>query len=283
MAAVTEHSRSAHTTVIQAERGFALPDLRELWAFRDLIVLLVRRDIAIRYRQSAIGALWAVIQPVALAGVFSLFLGRLARVPSAGAIPYPLFALAGMVMWIYIQQAFSRSSESTIAAGALISKVYFPRLAFPLVAVAAPAVDFAIAFVVLVIAMVLYGHPPGLELLAAPAVFGLAAATALGLGLWMSAVAVRFRDVQHLVPFISQVTLFITPIVYAFDLVPEAVRPVYALNPLVGVMEAWRWTLFGEMSVSPALVLIPVAVSITLIVTGAFVFRRAERGFADHL
>jgi lipopolysaccharide transport system permease protein len=283
MAVATERSRSAQTTVIQAERGFALPDLRELWAFRDLIVLLVRRDVAVRYRQSAIGALWAVIQPVALAGVFSLFLGQLARVPAAGDVPYPLFALAGMVMWIYIQQAFSRSSESTVAAGALISKVYFPRLAFPLVAVSAPAVDFAIACVVLVIAMLLYGQSPGLELLAVPAVFALAAATALGLGLWMSAVAVRYRDVQHVVPFISQVALFVTPVVYAFDLVPESVRPIYALNPLVGVMEAWRWSLFGEMSVTPALILIPVVVSVVLIVTGAFVFRRAERGFADHL
>ena len=276
-------SHSGHPTVIQPEHGFALPDLRELWDFRDLIVMLVRRDVAIRYRQSAVGALWAVVQPVALAGVFSLFLGRLNRVPSAGGIPYPLFALAGMVMWIYIQQAFSRSSESTIAAGTLISKVYFPRLAIPLVAAVAPAVDFAFAFVVLIAAMFLYGEPPGLELLAAPAVFLLAAGTALGLGLWLSAVAVRFRDVQHLVPFLTQVTLFITPIVYAFDLVPETVRPLYALNPLVGVMEAWRWALFGEMTAPPGLVLVPVFVSLILITVGAMFFRRSERTFADHL
>jgi lipopolysaccharide transport system permease protein len=283
MAVTAERPRSEHTTVIEAEHGFTAPNLRELWEFRDLVRLLVRRDVAIRYRQSAVGAAWAVIHPVALAGVFSLFLGRLAKVPSVGDIPYPLFALAGMVMWIYIQQAFSRTAESTVASGALISKVYFPRLAIPLVAVAAPAVDFCVAFVVLVGAMLLYGEIPGPQIVLAPFVLLLGAATALGLGLWMSAVAVRFRDIAHLVPFMTQVTLFITPIVYAFDLVPAALRPIYALNPLVGIMEAWRWTLFGEMSASPLLVLIPVVVSCVLIVTGAVFFHRAERSFADHL
>jgi lipopolysaccharide transport system permease protein len=284
MAVETEPTRrSGHVTVIQAERGFSAPNLRELWEFRDLVLLLVRRDVAVRYRQTAIGALWAVIQPVALAGVFSLFLGRLARVPSAGDVPYPLFALTGMVMWLYVQQAFTRSSESTIAAGTLLSKVYFPRLAIPLVAVAAPAVDFAVAFVVLIAAMVAYGHPPDVTVLAAPLVWLLAAATALGMGLWTSALAVRFRDVQHVVPFLAQVLLFITPIVYSFELVPEPWRPIYAINPLVGVMEAWRWALFGEMSADPALVLIPVVVSVILIATGAVFFRRAERSFADHV
>jgi lipopolysaccharide transport system permease protein len=283
MAVTAERPRSEHTTVIEAEHGFTAPNLRELWEFRDLVRLLVRRDVSIRYRQSAVGAAWAVVHPVALAGVFSLFLGRLAKVPSVGDIPYPLFALAGMVMWIYIQQAFARTSESTVASGALISKVYFPRLVLPLVSVVAPAVDFLVAFVVLLCAMLLYGVAPGPQLLLAPFVLALAGATALGLGLWMSAIAVRYRDIAQLVPFLAQVTLFITPIVYAFDLVPTALQPIYALNPIVGVMEAWRWVVFGEVPALPFVVLVPVLVSAVLIVTGAIFFRRAERTFADHL
>jgi lipopolysaccharide transport system permease protein len=188
-----------------------------------------------------------------------------------------------MVMWLYFQQAFSRSSESTVSAGPLISKVYFPRLAIPLVAVVAPIVDFAVAFVVLLGVMTLYGHPPGIEIFAGPAVLLLAVAVALGLGLWFSSLAVKYRDVQHVVPFLTQVGLFITPIVYPFELVPERLQPLYAMNPMVGVMEAWRWALFGEMSASPVLVLIPAVVSVGLVVTGAVVFRRSERTFADYV
>jgi lipopolysaccharide transport system permease protein len=275
--------RPTHDVVIEAETGLGRPSLRELWDARDLVRLLVRRDVAVRYRQTAVGALWAIIQPLALAAVFSVFLGRLARVPSPGDIPYPLFALSGMVMWLYIQQAFSRSSESTVAAGTLISKVYFPRLAIPIVAVLSPAVDFFVASGVLLVVMTAYGHPPGLTVLAIPLVFALAMATTLGIGLWFSSLAVRYRDVQHVVPFLTQVALFITPIVYSFELIPEQLRPLYALNPLVGVMEAWRWAIFGRMSAPPALVLVPITVSVVLIVSGSLVFRRAERSFADYL
>jgi lipopolysaccharide transport system permease protein len=275
-------ARGAHTTVIEPERGFAPPSLRELWEARDLVGLFIRRDVSVRYRQTAVGALWAVVQPLALAGVFSVFLGLLAKVPSPADLPYPVYALSGMVMWLYFQQAFSRSAESTVSAAPLIAKVYFPRLSIPLVAVAGPVVDFAVALVVLLAVMTAYGHPPGWQIVAAPGVLALAMATALGLGLWLSSVAVRYRDVQHVVPFLTQVGLFITPIVYPFDLVPDRLQPLYALNPMVGVMEAWRWTLFGEMTASPLVVLVPAVGGAILIFTGAIFFRRAERTFADY-
>jgi homopolymeric O-antigen transport system permease protein len=283
MAAVPEiAARGAHTTVIEPEHRFARPNLGELWDARYLVWLLLRRDVSVRYRQTAIGALWAVVQPVTLAAVYSVTLGVLANVPSQADIPYPVYALSGMVMWLYVQQAINRSSDSTVSAAHIISKVYFPRVALPVVAVVGPVVDLAVGFVVLLVVMTAYGHPPGIEILAAPAVVLLAMATALSLGLWFSAVAVRYRDVQHVVPFLMQIGLFITPIVYPFDLVPDRLQPLYALNPLVGIMEVWRWTLFGEMTASWELVLIPVAVSLVLIVAGSVFFRRAERTFADY-
>lgn len=283
MAAVPEiAARGAHTTVIEPEHRFARPNLGELWDARYLVWLLLRRDVSVRYRQTAIGALWAVVQPLTLAAVYSVTLGVLANVPSQAGIPYPVYALSGMVMWLYVQQAINRSSDSTVSAAHIISKVYFPRVALPVVAVVGPVVDLAVGFVVLLVVMTAYGDPPGIEILAAPAVVLLAMATALSLGLWFSAVAVRYRDVQHVVPFLMQIGLFITPIVYPFDLVPDRLQPLYALNPLVGIMEVWRWTLFGEMTASWELVLIPVAVSIVLIVAGAVFFRRAERTFADY-
>ena len=283
MEAVTETvAQGTHTTVIEPDRRFALPNLRELWDARYLVWLLLRRDVSVRYRQTAIGALWAVVQPLTLAAVYSVTLGLLANVPSPGDIPYPLYALSGMVMWLYIQLAISRSSDSTVSAAHIITKVYFPRLSLPLVAVIGPVVDLGVGFVVLVVVMTAYGRPPGPEILAAPAVVLLAMATAFSLSLWFSAVVVRYRDVQHVVPFLLQVALFITPIVYPFDLVPERLQPIYAVNPLVGIMEAWRWTVFGQMSASPALVLIPVGVSVVLATTGAVFFRRAERTFADY-
>lgn len=277
-----EPGHGPHVTVIEPEHRFAWPDLRELWEARYLVWLLLRRDISVRYRQTAIGALWAIVQPLTLAAVFSLTLGVLAKVPSPGDLPYPLYALSGMVMWLYILQGISRSSDSTVSAAHIISKVYFPRVALPIVAAVGPVVDLMVGFVVLLVVMIAYGYPPGVEILAAPGVVLLAMATALSVGIWFSAVAVRYRDVQHVVPFLLQIALFITPIVYPFDLVPDRLQPLYALNPLVGVMEVWRWTLFGEMTASPVLVLIPVAVSVVLIVIGAAFFRRSERTFADY-
>ena len=277
----TDVADALRIEVIDPPRGFATPDVGELWRYRDLVALLVRRDIAVRYRQTFVGALWAVVQPLGLAAVFSIFLGKFARVPSQGEIPYPVYALSGMVMWLYLSTALTRASESTVSAGALLSKVYFPRLLIPVTAVIPPAVDFAVAFFVLLGVMLAYGVVPAVSVVLIPIALALAMATALGFGLWFSAIAVRYRDVQHLVPFMLTVALFCTPIVYPFDLVPDGLQPVYALNPAVGVLELYRWMLFGEMAASAWIVAIPVGMSVILLVTGVLWFERAQRSFAD--
>jgi lipopolysaccharide transport system permease protein len=270
--------------VITPESGLKLPDLRELRDSWDLVYLLVRRDIAVRYRQTAVGVLWAILQPLAVAGVFSVFLGLLAKVPSQGDIPYPLYVFSGMVMWLYFASAFERTSGSTVSASELISKVYFPRLVIPLVAAIAPLADFLAAFVVLLVVMVLYGYLPGPEIALLPAALLLAFAVALGIGLWMSALNVRYRDVEHVVPFVILTGLFVTPVAYPFGLVPDGVlQAVYALNPLVGVLEVYRWTLFGEMTGDWWLPLVPLGTAILLLLSGALYFTRAERSFADYV
>jgi lipopolysaccharide transport system permease protein len=267
-------------TVIEPPRGWELPDPREVVRSTDLIYFLAKRDISVRYKQTAIGVAWAVLQPLLLAGIFALFLGQLADVPSDG-VPYALFALAGMTIWLFVSSATARCSESTIASADLISKVYFPRIAIPLAAVAAPVMDFIAAFVVLIVILVVVGEPPDAAVLLAPAVFALALAITLGIGLWLSALAVRYRDVSVLVPFLIQVMLFITPILYPLSLVPDAYQAVYALNPLVGVLEAFRWTVLNEASAPGLPLAISAVTGLLLLVSGLLFFMRAQRRFAD--
>jgi lipopolysaccharide transport system permease protein len=267
--------------VVEPPSGLRFPDLRELWEHRDLIYLLVRRDLAVRYRQSAIGAAWAILQPVLLAVVFSVFLGLLAKVPSAEGIPYPVFAVSGMVMWLFFSEAMSRGSESTVASEALITRVYFPRVIIPLAAVMPQLVDFALGFVVVIGAMLIYGEDPSLRVLLLPGVVLVALTTALGIALWLSALHVRYRDIQHVVPFAILVGLFITPITYPFELVPSALQPLYAVNPLVGVLEGFRWVLFSGFAFPGAILLIPLVASVLLLITGALFFERMETTFAD--
>jgi lipopolysaccharide transport system permease protein len=271
----------ANLTVIEPARALGFPDLREFWAHRDLTYFLVRRDLAIRYKQSIVGVLWAVLQPVLLAVVFSVFLGVLAKVPSESGVPYPVFALSGLVMWIYFASAVSRAAESTVASADLISKVYFPRVVIPVAAVLAPTVDFLFAFVVLLGALLLYGIPIQAELLLVPLLVPVALGIALGAGLWLSALHVKYRDVNVLVPFLVQVGLFITPVIYSFDLVPDDYKPFYAINPLVGLLETFRWMLFPNIGFPGAIMLIPLAAAILLLVSGALYFRRSEQSFAD--
>jgi lipopolysaccharide transport system permease protein len=267
--------------IIQPPKGYALPDLGRVWEYRDLVYFLARRDIAVRYRQTLIGAAWAVAQPLAFAAVFSLFVTLIGRPPTAG-LPFPVFALAGMTVWLFFSSTLSVVSNSTIASSSLISKVYFPRLVIPIAAVLPPIVDFLVALVVLFLAMAVYGVPPTMNLVALPATFLLAAATALGAGLWLSAIAVRFRDVQLIVPFSVQVGLFLSPVLYQASLVPERFQALYSVNPLVGVLETFRWSLLGT-SPRGNLLLISVAVSIVLLVTGLLYFTRAETRCADDL
>jgi lipopolysaccharide transport system permease protein len=267
--------------VVEPPSGLRFPDLREVLEHGDLIYLLVRRDISVLYRQSAVGAGWAILQPVLLAVVFSVFLGLLAKVPSAEGIPYPVFAVSGMVMWLFFSNAMSRASESTMASSVLISRVYFPRVIIPLAAVIPPLVDFAVGFVVVLGAMFIYGTDPSLRVVLLPVVVFVALTTAFGIGLWLSALHVRYRDVQHILPFLILVGLFISPITYPFSLVPADLQPVYALNPLVGVLEGYRWILFADYPFPGGVLAIPLVASIVLLITGALFFERMETTFAD--
>jgi len=279
-----EASSPTTATVIESQRGWRAPNLREVWVYRDLLYFLARRDVVIRYKQAIVGVFWAVLQPLFIAGVFSVFLGLVLKLPAPEGIPFPLFAVTGMVMWLAFTNALSAVTESTVASEALISKIYFPRLVIPLSAVVPSAVDFAFSFAVLVLITLAYGVVPGAAALTVPLIVILALATALGAGLWLSALNVRYRDVHLLVPLLILAGLFITPVIYAFETitaqVPEQVQILYALNPMVGVLEAFRWAMLGT-DWPGALLLIPFVSSIVLLITGAFFFHRAERTFAD--
>jgi lipopolysaccharide transport system permease protein len=268
-------------TVIRPPSGIPWPDLRELWGARDLLVLLARRDVVSRYKQTAAGALWAILQPLLLAIVFSVFLGLLAKVPSQKGIAYPLFAICGLTIWLPFTQMLVRASTSTLAASPLIGKVYFPRLTLPIAALFAPAFDFLFAMVILIGALFVYGMTPSITILVVPLALALAVMVALGAGLWLSAAAVRYRDVEVLVPFLIQVALFMTPVIYPLALVPHNLQPIYAINPMVGVLELFRWAVLPGVAFPGLLLLIPILSSIILIVGGLLVFTRAERSFGD--
>ncbi len=267
--------------VIEPATGLALPSVRELWDRRDLIYFLARREVSVRYKQSAIGVFWAVLQPLLLALVFSVFFGHLAKVPSEPGVPYPAFAVSGMVLWLFFATAMATASESTVANEQLISKVYFPRIIIPLAAVCPALIDFCVAFVVVVIVVFVYGTVPPAQIVLVPVVVVAALATATGIGLWLSALNVRYRDVHHAVPFVILVGLFISPITYPFHLVPANLRPIYSLNPLVGVLESYRWMLFPSAPWPGVIILIPIATSVLFLLTGALYFQRVERTFAD--
>jgi len=267
-------------TVIEPPSRWSLPRLGELRHSADLVYFLAKRDVSVRYKQTAVGALWAILQPVLLAGVFSLFFGRVADVPSEGA-PYGLFALTGMTIWLFLSTAIARCAESTINSSSLISKVYFPRVAIPIAAVLPPVIDFMAAFAVLVLALFVFGAVPEVKILLAPAVFVVAVALALGAGFWLSAIIVRYRDVSHAVTFMTTVLLFVTPILYPLSIVPDAYQAVYALNPLVGVLETFRWTILPDAGPPGLLVLVSAAAGVVLIVTGLAYFHSVERRFAD--
>jgi lipopolysaccharide transport system permease protein len=273
--------RPARTVLrVAPSRGWVSLKLGELWAYRELLYFLVWRDIKVRYKQTALGAAWAVIQPFFTMVVFSLFFGRLAKMPSDN-IPYPIFAYAALVPWTFFANGLTESSNSLVGSANLIKKVYFPRLAVPIAAVLAGLVDFAIAFVVLVGMMLYYGVAPTANVLWLPLFLLLALATALGTGLWLSALNVQFRDVRYVVPFTVQFWLFATPIAYPSSLLPEPWRTVYGLNPMAGVVEGFRWALLGTNTKPGAMVALSSLVAALLLAGGAFYFRRMEKTFAD--
>jgi lipopolysaccharide transport system permease protein len=268
-------------TIIEPSHGWVPVKLRELWEFREVLYFLVWRDIKVRYRQTLIGAAWAIIQPFLTMVVFTVFFGRLAKVPSDG-IPYPLFAFAALVPWTFFANGLTQGTSSLVASGNLITKVYFPRLLVPAARVLGGTLDLALSFLVLLGMMWWYGvlPRPG-ALLWLPALVLLALVTAFGITFWLSALNVRYRDIQHVMPFVVQLWLFATPIAYPSSLLAERWRTLYALNPMVGVVEGFRWALLGTGS-APGPVLMASSLAATiLLVSGAFFFRRIERNFAD--
>jgi lipopolysaccharide transport system permease protein len=264
----------------ERSRGWLSLRLRDLWEYRDLLFFLIWRDIKVRYKQTALGAAWAVIQPFFTMVIFSLFFGRLARVPSDG-VPYPVFSYAALVPWTFFAQGLTNASNSLVASGNLIRKVYFPRLVVPIATVLGGIVDFALAFVVLLGIMLYYGIVPTANLIWLPLFLLLALVTSLGTSLWLSALNVQYRDVRYLVPFLTQAWLYATPIAYPSSLLSEPWRTVYGLNPMAGVVEGFRWALLGTDTAPGALVAMSAAVAGLLLVSGAYFFRRLERSFAD--
>lgn len=255
--------------------------LRELWEFRDVLYFLVWRDIKVRYRQTLIGATWAIVQPFMTMVVFTVFFGRLAKMPSDG-LPYPLFAFAALVPWTFFANGLSQGANSLVASGHLITKVYFPRLLVPTARVLGGLLDLLLAFLVLLGMMAWYGTlPRPAAVLWVPALVLLTLVTAVGISLWLSALNVRYRDIQHVVPFLVQIWLFATPIAYPSSLLAEHWRPLYALNPMVGVVEGFRWALLGSGAAPGPMLISSTLAALVMLVTGMFFFRRIERTFAD--
>jgi len=265
---------------IRASRGWVSLRLRELLDYRELLYFLVWRDVKVRYKQTALGASWAIIQPFFTMVVFSLFFGKLAKIPSDG-VPYPIFSFAALVPWTFFATSLTNASNSLVGSSNLIKKVYFPRLAIPIATVLSGLIDFLIAFLMLVAMMIWYGVTPTARIFWLPLFLLLAFVTSLGVGLWLSAMNVQYRDVKYVVPFLTQFWLFATPVAYPSSLLGGKWRVVYALNPMVGVVEGFRWSLLGTKSNLGVVGIVSSLAAVLILFTGAFYFRRMERTFAD--
>jgi lipopolysaccharide transport system permease protein len=261
-------------------QGWVSLRLRDLWEYRELLYFLIWRDIKVRYKQTVLGAAWAILQPLLAMVVFSIFFGHLAKIPSDN-LPYPIFSFAAMVPWMFFANGMGQASSKLLGSADLIKKVYFPRLVIPIAAVCSGAVDFLLAFIVLLGMMLHYGIVPPVAAFWLPAFLLLALVSALGIGLWLSALNIQFRDIQYVIPFLTQIWLFATPVAYPSSLVPSAWRPLYALNPMVSVIEGFRWALLGTGEAPGRMVAASAVAALTLLVTGAFYFRRMEVRFAD--
>jgi lipopolysaccharide transport system permease protein len=273
-------SKELREIVFEPPRGWMHPNLGEVWAHRELLYFLVWRDIRVRYKQTVLGIAWAVLQPLLTMIVFSVFFGVLGRMGSEG-LPYPVFFYAALLPWSYFAAVVRRSSESLTGSASLLSKVYFPRLILPLSTVLSSLVDFAFAFVVLLGLMLFYRLVPTTAILWLPAFLLLALATALGAGLWLSALNVQYRDFRFVVPFLIQTWFFVTPVIYSSTLVPEPWYTLYGLNPMVGVIEGFRQGLLGTSMTPGPIIWVSVVVAATLLLSGAYYFRRMEKTFAD--
>jgi lipopolysaccharide transport system permease protein len=280
------HSAAIPTVLIEPTRGWTSLRLRDVWEYRELLYFLVWRDVKVRYKQTALGAAWAILQPLLAMVVFTIFFGKLAGVGSEG-LPYPIFSYTALLPWTFFAQGLSQSSDSLVGSANLVSKVYFPRLVIPTASVLAGVVDFAIAFVVLFGLMAYYGIWPSSAVVFLPLFLLLAFATALGVGMWLAALNVQYRDVKYVVPFFIQLWLFVTPVIYPASRVTTKLAEhglptwIYGLNPMAGVVEGFRWSLLGVGTRPGPVILASAAVTTVLLLSGAFYFRRMERTFAD--
>ena len=270
---------SAPTITIRPLRGWIPINLKDLWVYRELLYFLTWREIKVRYKQTILGFAWAILQPFFMMVVFTLFFGNLAKIPSEG-IPYPLFNYTALLPWTLFAEGINRSSMSMVSNVNLIQKVYCPRLVMPISGILSPLVDFAIAFTILIAMMFYFGYPPTINVLWLPAFILLALMTSLGVGLWLSAINVKYRDVRYVIPFITQLWLFASPVVYSSSLLPQKFQVIYGLNPMAGVIEGFRWSLLGTEPPG-SLIAISAAIVVVILISGAFYFRHEEKTFAD--
>lgn len=264
---------------IHPSRGWIPVNLKDLWLYRELLYFLTWREIKVRYKQTILGFAWAIIQPFMMMIVFTLFFGNLAKIPSEG-IPYPLFNYAALLPWTLFAEGLTRSSSSLVQDANLVRKIYFPRLVMPISGVLSPIVDFAIAFIILIGMMFYYGYYPTVNIIWMLGFIVLAVATALGAGLWLSAMNIKYRDIRYVIPFLIQIWMFASPVVYSSSALPEKYRLIYALNPMSGVIEGFRWSLLGTQPPG-AMAAVGIVIVTVLIVSGVFYFRRSEKSFAD--
>lgn len=265
--------------VIEPTHGWISLQLDRLWHYRELLYFLVWRDVKVRYKQTALGVLWVILQPLLTMLVFTVLFGLLLNVPS-GDIPYPIFSLTGLVAWQYFAGSLTRASTSLVGSANLITKVYFPRLIIPISGVLGGLVDFAIGLALLLVMMFIYRFPLRPTILLLPVFLLLAMATALGFGLWLAALNVKYRDINYLVPFMVQIWLYVTPVAFGSSLIPERYRWLLGLNPMTGVVEGFRWALLGQEPPGQLFAL-SVIITLTVLMTGLIFFRRTERTFAD--
>jgi lipopolysaccharide transport system permease protein len=273
-------SASDHVVKLRPRAGWQPLDLQDLWQYRELGWILAARDIRVRYTQTALGAAWALIQPFFTMLVFSIFFGRLGKIPSDN-LPYPIFAYCALVVWQMFAYSLVESSNSLVTNERLISKVYFPRLLIPLSSILSALADFCIAFVLLLAMGLYYGITPGLAILTLPLWLLLALTTSLGVGLWLSALNIQYRDVRYVIPFLVQVWLFTTPVAYPSSMVPDKWRAFYGLNPMAGVVEGFRWAMLGTKAPDSGLLIASVSAALLLLLSGLLYFRRTEKHFAD--
>ncbi len=271
---------SSPKIVIRAEKGWVPLQLRELWHYRELLYFLTWRDIKVRYKQTVLGVTWAILQPFTTMVVFSIFFGGLGKLPSDN-VPYPLFTFCALLPWQLFAHAMSESGNSVVGSQNLITKVYFPRLVIPFAPVLAALVDFVIAFVILIGMMFYYHVRPTAAVLILPELVLFAVGAALSAGLWLSVLNVKYRDVRYTIPFLTQIWMFLTPVAYSASMVPDKWKAIYGLNPMVGVVELFRWALLGTKPTSGAMLGVSAGVVVLMFVGGLYYFRRMEQQFAD--